>query len=286
MECQVYISADSQRSCSTCDDYHTWWRTSTRHRYHSRWLARQLIDRQPASIVRSLTHPRLSATAAISIDQERRVLHRHWRQFDVEAFTGDLQCSIILILLSSSVWYDYRHQLMFVSSYIVYDWLMRSLLDKHASQLFICAIRRQCALCYEQECRAAKVKQRKLKTSSTPGHSQQLSWMVSSFPNCTITLPIQESCQKRSLLAEVILEGCGQTSIVYYVTTLPIIFAHLKSSLDYFQSKVTTIRSNARHRTKVFNVFDPVTVEKVIILIRISCSTLLSWLSSNMVVET
>ena len=58
MGCQIQASADSQRSCSACEDRHTWSRTSTRRRHHSRWLTRQLIDRRPANAVGPLTYQR------------------------------------------------------------------------------------------------------------------------------------------------------------------------------------------------------------------------------------
>jgi len=43
----------------------------------------------------------------------------------------------------------------------VYDRLMRALLDKHAPQMSVRAIHRQCAPWNDDECRATKVKQRK-----------------------------------------------------------------------------------------------------------------------------
>jgi len=45
--------------------------------------------------------------------------------------------------------------------FAMYDQLMRALMDKHAPQMSIRAIRRQCAPWYNEECRAAKVKRKK-----------------------------------------------------------------------------------------------------------------------------
>jgi len=52
----------------------------------------------------------LSSTAAVSIDEERYVLHRRWRQLSSEEFTGDLKCSVSMILLLAPTdvgeWFD------------------------------------------------------------------------------------------------------------------------------------------------------------------------------------
>jgi len=83
----------------------------------------------------------LSSTAAVGIDEGRRVFRRRWRQFDLDAFTGDLERSVSAILQSTPTDVD--------EWFAEYDRLMRTLLDKHAPQVFVRAIRRQCAPWYE-----------------------------------------------------------------------------------------------------------------------------------------
>jgi len=61
-------------------------------------LVNSLIADPPTLSDHSLIIGLLSSTAAVGIDEERRVLRRRWRQFDLEVFTGDLQCSLSAIL--------------------------------------------------------------------------------------------------------------------------------------------------------------------------------------------
>jgi len=112
-----------------------------------------LIVDPPTLSDHSLIIGLLSSAAAVSIDEERRVLRRLWRQFELEAFTGDLQRSVSAILQSTPTNVD--------EWFAVYDRLMRALLNKHAPQVSVRANRRQCAPWYNDECRAAKIKRRK-----------------------------------------------------------------------------------------------------------------------------
>jgi len=86
----------------------------------------------------------LSSTAAVSIDEGGRVFRRRWRQFDLDAFTGDLERSVSAILQSTATDVD--------EWFAEYDRLMGALLDKHAPQVFVRAICRQCAPWYDEEC--------------------------------------------------------------------------------------------------------------------------------------
>jgi len=117
---------------------------------HNDLLVNSLIVDPPMLSDHSLIIGLLSFTAAVGIDEERRVFRRRWRQFDSETFTGDLQRSVSAILQSKLTDVD--------EWFAVYYQLMLSLLDKHAPQVFIRAIRRQCAPWYDEECRATKVK--------------------------------------------------------------------------------------------------------------------------------
>jgi len=111
-------------------------------------LVNSLIVDLPSLSDHSLIIGLLSAAAAIGIDDERRVFSR--RQFDSEAFTCDIQRSVSAILQTTPTDVD--------EWFTVYDRLMRALLDKHAPQVSVRAIRRQCAPWFYDECRTAKVK--------------------------------------------------------------------------------------------------------------------------------
>ena len=95
----------------------------------------------------------LRSAVPLGIDEDRRVFRRRWRQFDIDAFTGDLQQSVSSILRSPPADAD--------DWFTVYDRSMLSLLDKHAPLKLARSTRRRAAPWYDAECQAAKAIRRK-----------------------------------------------------------------------------------------------------------------------------
>ena len=240
-------------------------------------LVNSLTVDPPALSDHSLILGLLSSTAVVGIDEERRVFRRRWRQFNLEAFTSDLQCSVSTILQSAPTAVD--------EWFAVYDRLMRSLLDKHAPQVFIRSIRRQCAPWFDEECRAAKVGRRKAeKRYRIRGSVDNLAeWR-------------RQSQAVRSLFqskysaywSETFVACRGDTRQMWSNVdrllrhnTSPSSSLNVEVFSDYFRSKVAKIRQSTagaprpvieQRSTKAFDVFDPVTVDEVLKLLRISPS--------------
>jgi hypothetical protein len=97
----------------------------------------------------------LDAASLIGVDPVLSARRRRWRSFDIDAFSLDLSHRVSLLMKLPPTEGEVDEW------FAVYDYLISTLLDKHAPMTSVRIKRRQAGPWYDEDCRVAKVSLRK-----------------------------------------------------------------------------------------------------------------------------
>lgn len=221
----------------------------------------------------SLIVGQLASSAASGIGEALCIRRRCWRRFDIDEFTHDLQQSVSASLLSPPADADewFRN----------YDRSMRSLLDRHAPLTSVRAVRHRSALWFDDDCRSAKARLRKLEKRYRRLHTPES--MAEWRSQSKIVRSLYQS-KFSSYWTDAFNECKGDRRALWSKADRLLCHSAPPSSsltsdvfADHFRTKIDKIRQSTAGATRpvivsrstddVFTSFDQVTVDEIMKLL-------------------